>query len=212
MRLTTGELICFNSMLEPTPIFGFHGSEHAKDEKEVNATKEFLKRDQFLDEVGVPNKKFVLAVELLKRYKEAKAYLMINHYRVALIENKQYIIILNQIEGMWELELISKIQFLTSLIKANAFLTRQNKEQVKKIRFMLQKEWIDSIAKQEIGQFIWIQAINRGNLKWPLIIYEVDGTSYMYESKKERLIEGDTTRMQMELVNILQIENKKGES
>ena len=211
MRLTTGELTCFNSMLDPTPILGFHGSEHAKEEKEVTSTIESLKIHEFLDEKGQPNKKFVLGVELLKRYKQARKHLIINDYRIAVIEKQPYIIILNRIGHEWELELQSKIGFFKSLVTANDFLTRPKMEEMKKARFLVQKRWVDSILKQKIGRFIWIQAIQRSRAKEPIIIYEQNGTSYMYDSKKERLIEDDIASMQIMLANVLEIPVEKGE-
>lgn len=211
MRLTTGERTCFNSMLDPTPILGFHGSEHAKEEKEVTSTIESLKIHEFLDEKGQPNKKFVLGVELLKRYKQARKHLIINDYRIAVIEKQPYIIILNRIGHEWELELQSKIGFFKSLVTANDFLTRPKMEDMKKARFLVQKQWMNSILKQEMGRFLWIQVIVRGRAKEPIIIYEQNGTSYMYDSKKERLIEDDIASMQIMLANVLEIPVEKGE-
>ena len=211
MRLTTGELTCFNSMLDPTPILGFHGSEHAKEEKEVTSTIESLKIHEFLDEKGQPNKKFVLGVELLKRYKQARKHLIINDYRIAVIEKQPYIIILNRIGHEWELELQSKIGFFKSLVTANDFLTRPKMEDMKKARFLVQKQWMNSILKQEMGRFLWIQVIVRGRAKEPIGVYEQKVTSYMDDSKKERLIEDDIASMQIMLANVLEIPVEKGD-
>ena len=70
---------------------------------------------------------------------------------------------------------------------------------------------MDSILKQKIGRFIWIQVIVRGRAKEPIIIYEQNGTSYMYDSKKERLIEDDIFSMQLMLADVLEISVEKGE-
>ena len=70
---------------------------------------------------------------------------------------------------------------------------------------------MNSILKQEMGRFLWIQVIVRGRAKEPIIIYEQNGTSYMYDSKKERLIEDDIASMQIMLANVLEIPVEKGE-
>lgn len=209
MRITTGELICFNSMLDRTPIWGFHGDIHAEEKSSINSTIESLKEHQFLEE-GRPNKKFALAVELLRRYKRAKKYLVVNNYRLALLAGKEYIIVLHQVEEDWELELVNKKEFFTSLIIKNEFLVINHAPESKKTTTVLHKDWVSSIVKKDIGRFIWIQAIKKGKANSPIIMYELDGMSFMYDSNKENLVEADVASMQIMLAQLFEIPLMKG--
>lgn len=206
MRFSEKELVCFNSLLDGKRIFGtnFSVKKQVGNKYIEDAIKE-LKSNNLLNEKEKPNEAFVAAVKLLEEYKKADKYLIINKVKIALKQNKKYLVCLANIENAYELTAINKELMLYKIITASPFLTRENRCEKEKTMTITQEQWFKKVKEKPMGGILPIQSIECGKLGTLTILYNQEDEGFIYTPINEALIQCGSLRIRRELMKILQV-------
>lgn len=207
MIFTQSELICFNSVLDGEDIFGTHFAAPAQTEEYmrgyVHGTVESLFKKGFLDEARQPNTLFASAADMLKEYKQAKKYLLLNRSRIAL--GSRFLVCLTPVGEEFDLTRMDKALFLAALLD-NAPALKQADEIDPEQTKVQPEVWNNSWKPDEqVQDYYWLQKTDGRNFGNPAICYHTSGELFVYRPVEQILTKCGSSYIRKILIEMLEI-------
>ena len=187
MIVTKDELICFNSMLDGTNLFGTHfQAPPSCDEAFVQQTVAGLKEKGFFDAENQPNKLFFLAAKTLEKYKKANTHIFWNNTRLGLDE--KHVVALTSVEGKFDITCTDKALYLLAM-KQNLPALENTEDMPVLVEEMPMKKWTGDYGKGVvIEDYQAIQKIKDKRVSVDTIfLYRIKDTWHIYRPQKEEL-------------------------
>lgn len=211
MIFSKEELVCFNSMLDGNVIFGTHFKVESKQDSEyVQKTVVSLKEKGFLDANNIPNALFAIAVEMLKRYKNAEKHLFINHLRVAVFEKE--VIILSETDDGFDLTQVDKFLFFQSFLSGISYLCKEDTQKTEKITVTPQ-EWSKSLSDDMVDtDSLWAHKFTDQKMQETKILYHLDEQGFIYSPDNKILTKCGPRELRVTLMRLLEIKKPGGSS
>ena len=211
MAYTSEEMVFFNSLLDGREIFGI------RIELPMQVNKEYTEKTiGSLQEKGIidENRKLVQTKEnpalLLRVYKEASEYIVINHLRIALVGRKYVVVILRK-EKEYEIYGASRVAFFMQLIENTPLLREKAvswETSEKKTEFTVQ-EIKQSMEKESIEDITILQKYEKGKQSRDYILLEEKERAELFDGVKKtrQVVNGQTIRVLLqEMLEIRQEE------
>lgn len=205
MKISEAELICFNSVLDGQRIFGtyFDVSEEVSKEY-IDSTLVQLAEHKFLDGDKKPNESFYLVLKVLKEYKEAERYLVMNQMKIAFAKDKTNIICLCKTEGGYELTAMKKELFLYEYMKNILFLAEEDTKEKLSSKTAI-NNWMKELENPELKYLTFMQEYNKHKLGKMYILYQKENKGYLYDPAAEVIRQGGSLQFRHLLMNLFQM-------
>lgn len=128
MIFSTGELRCFNSILDNKKLFGIKLDEKYDNEEEyISKIIDSLKIKSILDENSKLTDIGVLPILALREYKNSRNHIIINNFNIALLKDGKSVVIKKEEEG-YRIFFCSRELILFSIIYSSNFMRKESKD------------------------------------------------------------------------------------
>ena len=193
MIFSKQELICFNSVLDGSNIFGVQISAPLiAGEDYVSGTLESLKEKEYLDGDGKPTPMFFMAVRMLDQYKKAKKHLFINQSRIAFTDD-DHLILLSEVEEGFQFIKMHKLLYLQSLVLSTPFLKKKDNG-VENSKTVEPKDFAKTFEENDVIEMNFcIEKFEDKKINGAVIMCNIGENGYLYDlSTKQRTTCGPT--------------------
>lgn len=198
MQLSTQELFFLNKMLDGKPIFGISGIQESGNSMTSlsDIGRSLMEKQIFLNECILSQEGGKL-LEMLRQYKLADTYVVLNHVNIALLRN-DYVVNLYQESDEYNLTRLTKGDFLFGILKEFSIMRRADFDRYPKRQQMTYRMWKEQEQAME-GAFsdsVFHRKFYNGRMTEARVYYWNDEEMYRYDilRKEYRFCNGSEMR------------------
>lgn len=212
MGFTTGEMLCFNSLLDGKKVYGitFDYDSDCDEKIFIQETLESLREKELLTDAYKLTEKGAVMVKILEEYKKSATYLTVNNTFIASIDSKYGVVINCPVEGGREKYLmtaLSKKEIIDYLLESRPDIG--NKYRKYKISSKIEfdgQELYEDLVKYESDKIIYIKKEKNNQVELERIYYWDDKQGYFYECREQIRVEMEPGEICGILCEMLEIE------
>ena len=211
MQFTSGEMLCFNSLLDGKKIHGiklncedyFNKESYIQEILKGLQEKKFLTNDFKINELGV------LPIKLLESYKKAKKYVTIDRIVVSLIDKDYCVALFPITEGektVYEMTLLSNNAIIYALLALKPDL--RNKYRPFKIASKIpynHEKTMEDLMQNKPEKMMYLKKEVDNQTIVERIYYWEEEKGYYFDAKENVRMEMETGEIRKTLLDIFEI-------